>query len=249
MSLATLKNPAAMRFRSSTRTHAGAHRSINEDRLLDRSADGLWAVADGMGGQRAGDVAAGRVVDALSRVQHGASGYARLADIVREVEAVNADLFAEEAQGASLSGATLVALLAHEGYYACLWAGDSRAYLFRDGTLTQLTRDHSVVQEMVDAGLLTQAESRTHPSTHLVTRAVGADSTIELERRYAPLVVGDVFLLCSDGLTSCLDDQEIETLLGRYGIDRAADVLLETALVRQPRDNLSLILIEATTSV
>lgn len=246
MSLATLENRASLRFRSAARTHAGGHRSVNEDRLLDRPADGLWAVADGMGGQRAGDVAAARLVDALARVQHGASGYACLADIVREVDAVNASLFAEETQLASLSGATLVALLVHEGYYACLWAGDSRAYLFRDGALTLLTHDHSLVQEMVDKGVLTQAESRTHPSINVVTRAVGAGPTIELERRFAPLADGDVFLLCSDGLTSCLGEQEIEGALRRCGGEPAADVLLEAALVREPRDNVSFILIEMT---
>lgn len=247
MSIAALERIAPQRYRSTTRTHAGARRSVNEDRLLDRPDAGLWAVADGMGGQRAGDVAASRVVNALAGVRHDASAYACLADIVREVEGVNAALFGEGRDGGALSGATLVALLIHDGYYACLWAGDSRAYLLRNGGLTQLTRDHSLVQEMVESGAITEAERKAHPRGHVITRAVGAGPKIEMERRFATLEQDDVFLLCSDGLTACFEDHEILDVLRDHSLDDAADLLLETALSRHASDNVSFVLVEAAT--
>lgn len=247
MKAVSVQAPAdGFRFTSVAKTHAGARRSVNEDRILDRPQDGFWAVADGMGGHLAGDVAADRLVAALAAVEHGASGYACLADIVRQVEKVNEDLFRGDGGAApATSGSTLVALLAHEGHYACLWAGDSRAYLWRGGRLTAITRDHSIIQELVDRGVVAEADRRGHPSANLVTRAVGADLKVQLDRRFAPLVEGDVFLLCSDGLTGCLDEGEIASTLQAADLDRAAELLIEAALQRRAPDNVSLILVSA----
>ena len=142
-----------LRFMSSSITHVGSTRRLNRDSILERSETGLWAIADGMGGHRAGDVAASTVIDAMSAVEHGPSGYTYLADIVAAVEKANAEIFTgRAAEGAGASGSTLVALIAHEGHYACLWAGDSRAYLFRGGVLAPITRDHSLVQQLIDRG-------------------------------------------------------------------------------------------------
>ncbi len=239
--------PPPTSFTSAARSHPGRQRTINEDRILDRSEDGLWAVADGMGGHRGGEDAAARLVQALSAIPHGASGYACLAQIEREVGRVNADLLGDRGAHAegTLSGSTLVTLLAHEGHYACLWAGDSRAYLLRGGHLSAITRDHSVVQSLVDAGSISEGERRTHPSAHVITRAVGASPHLQLDRRFAPIAAGDLFLLCSDGLTACIDDQEIAQALLDGDAQDAADRLLATALDRNAPDNVSFIIIRA----
>jgi serine/threonine protein phosphatase PrpC len=246
MSAAPLAVSPDLVFRSAARTHAGTRRTVNEDRVLDRTDKGLWAIADGMGGHRAGDVAASTVVDAMSAIEHGPSGYAYLADIVAAVEKANAAIFAGlAAEGAGASGSTLVALIAHEGHYACLWAGDSRAYLFRDGVLAPITRDHSLVQQLVDRGDVPESRRRQHPNAHIITRAVGVDAQVELDRQFAAIAAGDIFLLCSDGLTACLDDAEMARALAGGDLQAAADHLLQTALSRQALDNVSLILVRA----
>jgi serine/threonine protein phosphatase PrpC len=233
-------------FRSAARTHAGTRRTVNEDRVLDRTSKGLWAIADGMGGHQAGDVAASTVVEAMAAIDHGPSGYAYLGDIIAAVEQANAAIFTgRAAEGAGASGSTLVALIAHEGHYACLWAGDSRAYLFRDGALAAITRDHSLVQQLVDQGDVPEERRRQHPNAHIITRAVGVDARVELDRQFAAIAPGDVFLLCSDGLTACLDDAEMASALAGADLDVAADALLQTALGRQALDNVSLILVRA----
>jgi len=236
-----------LRFRSAARTHAGLRRVLNEDRLLDHPGDGLWAVADGMGGHRSGDVAAARVVEALGALDASESGFGRLNDLVRAVSEVNAELFAQSADGpgASPSGATVVALLAHERHFACVWAGDSRAYLLRDGAVAPITRDHSLVQSLIDDGRISAAERRRHPEAHIITRAVGAAAEIDLERRFAPIRPGDVFLLCSDGLTACVEDEELAGFMGRADLDAAAETLLAAALERGAPDNVSFVLVTA----
>jgi serine/threonine protein phosphatase PrpC len=238
--------PRGLVFQSVSRTHAGTRRALNEDRLLEHGQAGLWAIADGMGGHANGEVAAARVIAALETVDHGASGFAYLDDLIAAVSAANAAIFEERAQtGAPMSGATLVALLAHEGHYACLWAGDSRAYRFSGGELAPITRDHSLVQQLIDTGALAEASRKQHPSAHVITRAIGVDARIELDRRFAPIAQGDIFLLCSDGLTGCLDDGELAAILAGPDLDAAADRLLATALERGARDNVSLILVRA----
>jgi len=236
---------APAEFSSVARTHTGG-RSLNEDRVLERPEVGLWAVADGMGGHKAGDVASSLVVEALGRVERFASGYAYLNDVAAQLQAVNREML-ERGGGdqirPSLMGSTVVVLLAHEGYYACIWAGDSRAYLLRGGKLTRITHDHSLVQEMVDAGALTADQARSHPRANVITRAIGVANPLQLEKRHAPIEPGDVFLLCTDGLTGTMQDDEIEERLLGGSIEQAADDLLGLALGRHARDNVSLVLI------
>lgn len=238
---------AAPAFRSTARTHVGG-RPLNEDRVLERPDVGLWAVADGMGGHMAGEVASAMVVEALGRVARFGSGYAYLNDVAAQLQAVNREMLESGGGGRGrpgLMGSTVVALLAHEGYYACVWAGDSRAYLLRDGRLTRITHDHSLVQEMVDSGALTADQARSHPRANVITRAVGVADPLLLEKRHAPIEAGDLFLLCSDGLTGTMQDEEIEERLLRGGLDQAADDLLGLALGRGARDNVSLVLVAA----
>jgi serine/threonine protein phosphatase PrpC len=236
--------PRVYSFQSVFRSHAGHHRLLNEDRLLVQPDDGFWVVADGMGGQPGGDLAASRLVEALASINHHAAGYTRLNDVVRQIDLTNAALFDAEGPGAA-GGSTLVALLAHDGHYACLWAGDSRAYIFRDGELSPITRDHSVVQALVDGGVISEAERKRHPSAHVITRAVGAKPQLDLEQRFAPICEADVFLLCSDGLTTCVQDTEIAAILQGETLSAGADRLLDLALERGAPDNVSLILVQA----
>lgn len=236
-----------LRFQSAARTHAGAVRSLNEDRFLDRPERRLWAVADGMGGHLEGDVASSLVTEALERLGPFASGYAFLKGVTECLEQANAALVARSAArpGGGVSGATVVALLVEERHAACVWAGDSRAYRWSAEGLARLTRDHSLVQDLVDAGALDAAAAGSDRRAHVITRAVGAASGLELDQAFAPVAVGDRFLLCSDGLTGAVSDDEIGRLLAASAIEAAADALLDLALSRRPTDNVTLVAIEA----
>jgi serine/threonine protein phosphatase PrpC len=233
-------------FVSAGRSHLGG-RPLNEDRILERPEVGLWAVADGMGGHQAGEVASAMVVDALAQVACFDSGYAYLSDVAAQLRGVNQALLdmGSGVPGRSVMGSTVVVLIIHEGHYACVWAGDSRAYLFRQGELSRITHDHSLVQEMVDSGALTAEQAQAHPRANVITRAVGVAEPLQLERRHGAIEPGDIFLLCSDGLTGTMRDEEIEERLLAPDIDRAADDLLGLALGRNARDNVSLILVRA----
>lgn len=234
----------AVRYSCVWRTHPGKLRPYNEDRVLVRTDQGLWAIADGMGGHQSGERAAAMLIDALGAVEHGGSGYAYLSDLVKAAEGANTALFAPIRSGSgSTCGATLVALLTHGGHLACLWAGDSRAYRLRNGGLTLLTHDHSLVQELIDGGLLAETDRRRHPNANVVTRAVGAAASLELDRHFDAVLPGDVFLLCSDGLTACVDDGEIAGVLLEAAEAEAADTLLRMALARNAPDNVSFIIV------
>lgn len=238
--------PAAeARFASVARTHNGAVRELNEDRFVNLPQAGLWAVADGMGGHRAGDVAAQMAADALAGVAAGNAAPSP-GDVIEAVEAVNSALLARggSANGGT-SGSTLVSLLIGENGYTCIWVGDSRAYLFRDGRLSRISRDHSLVQEMVDAGVLTPDQARVHPRAHVITRAIGVAGPIRLEAIAGSIEAGDIFLLCSDGLTGTLEDGEIEAFLSAEELIPAADAMLAASLEKHARDNVTLVLVEA----
>lgn len=237
----------ALSFRSVARTHVGHVRELNEDNFLDRPQIGLWAVADGMGGHQAGEVASALVVEALARIDPASSGHAYLTAVGETLQAVNNDLVSRAARdpAGGAIGATVVTLLAYERHYACLWAGDSRAYLLRGGVLRQITHDHSLVQELVDAGDISRQQARTDRRAHVITRAVGVRAPLDLDVRYAPVEAGDLFLLCSDGLTGLVEDHEIRALMLDGDLDQIADALLSITLRRGARDNVTVVLVKA----
>ena len=242
---------ARLAFQSVARSHPGSLRTLNEDRVLDRCDLGLWAVADGLGGHMAGDRAAEDVVSALAGIERPASAYAYLSSILSAITSVNASLYAEATShhANQRMGATLAALIVHGEHAACVWAGDSRAYLLRDRRLKRLTRDHSVVQALVDSGFLSEAEGAHHPKAHVVLRAVGAEAEIELERCFTDVMAGDMLILCTDGLTAALDDAAIERIVvARSEFEMIADRLMDSALREGARDNVSFILVEAVKS-
>lgn len=233
-----------MRFQSWAVSHPGSVRTHNEDALVDRPEIGLWAVADGAGGHDAGEVASGKLKEALEAIPAGLSASELLAQVRLRVADVHQWLRdeAEQRGPRSIIASTLVVLLARDGHFACLWAGDARAYVLRDGTIAQVTRDHSLVQELVDAGTITAEEAEGHPRANVITRAVGAAEALELDKVSNRLAAGDRFLLCSDGLNKTLSDAELGALLG--GPD-PGDALIEAALARRATDNVTVVAIEA----
>ena len=233
-------------FESAERTHVGRVRKLNEDRVLSRPDVGLWAVADGMGGHQAGDIASGMLVDALAEIELLGSGYAFLEEVQASVQRVNRTLVshARLARPGTVIGSTLVVLLTYGGHFACLWAGDSRAYRLRGGKLEQITRDHSMVQELLDSGALKRADAPGYGRSNVITRAVGVNDRLALDVASGPIEKDDLFLLCSDGLTGMVSDYEIEDALVREGVN-AVEQLLATTLDRGAKDNVSLIAIAA----
>jgi PPM family protein phosphatase len=146
--------------------------------------------------------------------------------------------------GMGRMGATVVAVLIHGAVAHVAWVGDSRAYLLRGGRLRPLTRDHSVVQEMIDRGELSAAEAERHPESHVITRAVGGAPNLEVDQVNVPLAVGDRLLLCSDGLTRCVYEQTVETFLrDAASAEEACQKLLREALDSGAPDNVSAIVV------
>jgi serine/threonine protein phosphatase PrpC len=232
------------RIRSASATHVGLKRTRNEDSLLMRPEAGLWAVADGMGGHGFGDVASRMAIDALDGLAVAPSGEALLAAVEHAALAANLDMRAfSESQGHQMMGTTLVALLMFGEHFACLWCGDSRAYLLRAGALRQLTRDHSETQDLVERGVLDPAEAKLWPRRGVLTRALGAMEAPELDLvsdRWAP---GDAFLLCSDGLTGHCEDSDIAAALAGDDPQAVCDGLIALTLQRGATDNVTAIVL------
>jgi protein phosphatase len=226
--------------RAGAATHVGLKRERNEDSLILRPEAGLWAVADGMGGHGGGDVASRMAVDALAGVPVAPTGEERLAAVEAAAAAASDRMRAyAQAQGREIVGSTVVALLIFGAHFACLWCGDSRAYLWRAGALRQLTRDHSEAQALVDRGVLDPDEAKHWPRRNVLTRALGATDTLDLvSDRWA---ANDRFLLCSDGLTAHCDDADIAAALAGDDPQAACDQLVALTLQHGASDNVTAI--------
>jgi serine/threonine protein phosphatase PrpC len=237
------------RSTSVARTSLGMVRATNEDRFLTKDEVGLWVVADGMGGHHRGDLASSLIVQSLSDLPIFASGYALLTAVRQALERVNANLIDDAAAigGGAVIGSTVVALLISENHFACVWAGDSRAYRLRRGSLELITHDHSVVQEMIDRGELTSLQARTDRRANIITRALGVSEALQLDVTHGAVEDGDLFLLCSDGLTGPVVDSELAALMSYCILDHSADALLERALEHGANDNVTLVLVKAAT--
>ena len=236
-----------LRLRSSAMTDAGPRRKHNEDAFVDRPDLGIWAVADGAGGHQAGEVASGMIAATLGEISPGLGATEALAEIRARIGAVHRALIDEAARrgpGVAIAS-TVVVLCVRAAHYACLWAGDSRAYCLSGGEFYQVTRDHSLVQELVDAGVIGADETERHPQANVITRAVGAGEAdgLALDKATDVLRPGDRFLLCSDGLTKTIPEEHIAVLLGEGGED-AAQRLVEAALARQASDNVTAVVLD-----
>jgi serine/threonine protein phosphatase PrpC len=236
----------APRFRSWAATHPGAKRTHNEDAYVDRPDIGLWAVADGAGGHAAGEVASGMIADALEAIPAGLRAAELLAQVRLAIERTHVALREEATRRGPdvMVASTVVVMLARGQHFACLWAGDSRAYLLRGGTLRQITRDHSLVQELLQAGAIAPDEVANHPRGNVITRAVGAAlDEFVLDKVSDRLVRGDRFLLCSDGLCKTLSGGELASLLG--AVDGASpQALIDAALALDVSDNVTAVAVE-----
>jgi protein phosphatase/serine/threonine-protein phosphatase Stp1 len=241
---------SAGRFRSWAATHVGTVRTRNEDAFVNRPDLGLWAVADGAGGHQAGEVAAAMVTEALGAVS-GGLGAAQLLHEARARIFRAHDLLRAEAarRGAdAMLATTVVVLLARGDHYACLWAGDSRAYLLRRGRLIQVTHDHSLVQELVDAGTISAEDAAHHPRANIITRAVGAaGEPLDLDKISDRLQPGDRFLLCSDGLSKTVPQGDLADLLARA--ETPTEHLISAALERRVDDNVTAVAVEVLPNV
>jgi serine/threonine-protein phosphatase Stp1 len=233
-----------MSFDCVSRSHVGLRRKVNEDSVFVRTERGLWAVADGMGGHDAGEVASGMVVDALRQlpIVYGLDDLVETA--ITAIRKVNTELIelARSQNGVRTIGTTIVGLAIANGQFRCFWAGDSRAYRVRHGQIRRLSRDHSLVQDLVDAGMLDSADAEKHESANVITRAVGVSEDLEVDTSTGEAESGDLFLLASDGLTRVVDDGEILEELTSRDADEAADKLIELVLARGAPDNVSLVI-------
>ena len=213
--------------------------------MLSCPESGLWAVADGMGGHDAGEVASALVVEALRAVCGGTELSARMLATRQALQDANRQLqsMAQGGESKRTIGSTVVLMAAQGMSFACLWAGDSRAYRARAGVLDRLTRDHSLVQQLVDSGDIDPEFAPNHPNANIILRAVGAAPELELDEVQGALQAGDVFLLASDGVTRLVSDGELLAQLGAADLAAAADHLMETCLARKAPDNVTFVIV------
>ncbi len=231
-------------LRSWSATHPGARRPNNEDAFIDRPDLGVWAVADGAGGHDAGEVASKMIVDALDGIPPDLPAADTLNEIRSRIAVVHDALVAEATRRGPdvIIASTAVVLCVRGTHFACLWAGDSRAYRLSDGVLEQVTHDHSLVQELVDAGQIEASAAESHPHANIVTRAVGAaDAPFALDKVSDVLRPGERLLLCTDGLTKSVPETAIAALLR---LDDPAEELIAAALEREARDNVTVVVVE-----
>jgi len=228
-------------------THRGRIRTRNQDSFLDRPDLGLWAVADGMGGHAHGDRASRRVIDLLS----GLPAPRFLGRAARQIEwllaEANRQLIADAAAepgGRTIIGTTAVAIVAVRAAAALLWVGDSRAYRLRDGRLTLLTLDHTEIQDWILAGRISPRDAENHPYSSVLSRAIGAEENLVVDRAIERLRDGDRYLLCSDGLTKELDEQQIAMILSASEPRESAQKLTEHACAAGGRDNITAVVID-----
>ena len=226
---------------SFSKSDTGRQRRSNEDRMFDSAP--LFAVADGMGGARAGEVAAEIVVDRLAEgLAAQGSDEERLAAAVREANSRIHERASTEADRAGM-GTTVTAAYVGDGGVAVAHVGDSRAYRLRDGRLERLTHDHSLVAELVRRGKLTEEEAEEHPQKSVITRALGAEAGVDVDTHTHPARDGDVFLLCSDGLTGMVGEERIAEILKEARSLRAAgQALIRAANEGGGRDNITVVL-------
>jgi serine/threonine protein phosphatase PrpC len=222
-------------------THVGKVRGQNEDSYLVATRSGVWAVADGMGGHAAGEVASRTVVEELAAVAVPATAAELLSSCERHICRANSHLKELGNERGALIGTTIAVLLIFEGDYACLWSGDSRIYRLRQHRIEQISVDHTEVQQLISEGRLTAEEARTWPRRNVITRAIGVSDDPELEITGGALEAGDTFVICSDGLTAHIEDEEILALAGDNPPQKACDLLVDLTLDRGAVDNVTVV--------
>ncbi len=220
----------------------GKVREVNEDSWYTNPANGVWLVADGMGGHTNGQLASQVIAKCAATVGLPASAPDLLARFTDRMHRANDELVAyARAHGNLVIGSTLVAILVFGNHYACVWAGDSRAYLVRGTQLVQVSNDHTEMQDLIERGLLSHEEAKHYPRRNVITRAVGVDPNLELDTVHGQALAGDRFVLCSDGLTGYVSDDEICDIVSAYSPQEACERLVEMTLERGAGDNVTVV--------
>lgn len=237
----------------------GRRRPHNEDSTLSDPAHGLVILADGMGGYKAGEVASAiaattvhhEIVAGLKKIRPGQVSksdglHAESAIVRKAILAANGNIFATAQKEADCHGmgTTIVACLFHNDTVTLAHVGDSRVYRLRGTQFAQVTRDHSLIQELIDRGLYSPEDAAKNAPKNLVTRALGIEAEVKVDVNEEKAEAGDLYLLCSDGLNDMVDDEEIHLTLGKYSgnLVRAAEELIQKANANGGKDNISIIL-------
>lgn len=230
---------------SAARTHIGKVRSSNQDAILVCPGKyGVYGVADGMGGHKAGDVASKIAVAVVERALKNERPTISL--LRKAIEEANEAIYEEQLANPDYSGmgTTMTVIWEDEDRVLLGHVGDSRAYRVRNNAISQVSLDHSMVAEMVRRGLITEDEARVHPYRNIITRALGTAPTINVDVKELEKAPGDLYLLCSDGLSEYVHPNRMNEVLRKYSLENAADVLLNLALEGGGRDNISVVLAE-----
>lgn len=242
----TFRRPIA--WTSCAKTDVGLVREVNEDAIFEKSDIGLWAVADGMGGHLVGDVASSKIVAALELIDTG-SLLSRYVNLVEDTLLDINEKMIEYAQvmyDEGTMGSTVVTLIIKDRIGVCLWAGDSRLYRYRNQKLVQLTRDHSQLEDMIEFGLLAREDAGSYAQKNVITRAVGVESPLFLDINIFSTQIGDIFILCSDGLYNVVSDEELVDTLKSRDVDNMATQLIQKALQQGAPDNVSVVVVQGS---
>lgn len=232
-------------FESFAATHTGRVRSLNEDRFLAEPRSGVWLVADGMGGHDAGEVASASIVAHLATLGIASSAPDLRARFEDRIIRANTEIWElAQSRGGGTIGSTVAALLTYERQYACIWSGDSRVYLVRGGILSQVSHDHTEVQELLDRGILNAEEARDWPRRNVITRAIGVAEEAMIDIELGTIEPGDVFILNTDGLTGHVTEDEIRSAVIDRTPEAACTLLIDTVLERGATDNVTVVIVK-----
>lgn len=245
----TIRRP--IKWSTSADTNVGMIRNINEDAIITKPDVGIWAVADGMGGYEAGDVASKMVVSSLDNIGKYHNLHAAVDEIEDKIIDANRRIleYAKVMHDGRILGSTVVSLLIKGQVGVCMWVGDSRLYLLRNNHLQQISKDHSHVQELIDHGKITKEEALFHPDANVITRAVGTSDEIFVDINAFNVQLGDTFLLCSDGLYNTVSENEIEHYMGNDDTDASVKQLIVSALENGAPDNVSVIMVKSVSNI
>jgi serine/threonine protein phosphatase PrpC len=237
-----------LRIEFGARSDQGKVRSSNEDYCVANPDSRLFLVADGMGGHAAGEIASQIAASTVEEVVSGSGSGLSVEELLRlAVQKANTRVYETQMLKSEYRGmgSTLTALKLHDGRHYVAQVGDSRAYLFREHALVQLTRDHSLVWPLYESGILTKDEISRHPQKNLITRSIGTHPEVEPDIQSGAALAGDIYLLCSDGLTDVLVDSEIERIISSGGNDPSTliELLINAANAHGGPDNVTVVLV------
>lgn len=237
-----------MRIISTGFTHRGGTRDHNEDAYLEASEAQVWVVADGMGGYQAGDIASQLICDTVNaHIRNTSVGSLTPQIISQSLVDANKKIrdYREQFLNNETVGSTVVTLMISGSHYYISWVGDSRCYLLRNNQLQQLSKDHSQVADMVEKGLISADKAEQHPLANVITRAVGVDKSLQIDTISGVIETGDIFLLCSDGISKEFPNNELLSFIAGGDLEESSQAIMHSALVKKSKDNITCILVKA----